>query len=305
MLRYAIVGRVGTGKTALATALENAGFSRLKTSTTRAKRSEKDIDHFFLTKEQADAIPQDQKLLQTMIGPHEYFADKANVEACSVAVVDPQGVYDIAAAFPEDSVHVVYVTAQRPNDARNHALARETDKTHALDIYTKRCADEDARFTEFESVISDEKQIIAPNCRIIHRFVNDFTEPGLLAMAASLAKYAKIHENLENLAAMMIDLGVIQSVKPGFVKLVAHTPDSDDAITGSMSIPCFADWLLGNDTDMASFMYTVLSHDLTVVLDNPEDEKWPEPQTDNEEPDPGNEDRREHPNTEPQGRKTK
>lgn len=287
MLRYVIVGRVGTGKTTLAAMLEKSGMNRLVTATTRKKRSDADIDHIFITKEQAAAVPEGQKLLRTTIADDEYFAYMQDVEHCQVAVVDPSGVKDIANAFPNDTVHIVHVVPKNPNDARKHALERESDKQHALDIYTRRCAGEDERFREFEAILNNPNEFIAQNARTTHTFVNDYGPDTLKQAAANLIAFARAHKNLCHILRLMVDAEAIKTDENGRI-LTNMTPvNHEESLTGTIPDDLLADWLMANDSDMAAVMSLFLTHDMTIMLNDdnaPDDDEEPL----NTEPDPDN-----------------
>ena len=70
-MKYIIIGRTGTGKTSLLNMLEQRGLKPLITKTTRPIRGPQDTNYMFLSKADADKIPDDDKFLYTIIDDDE------------------------------------------------------------------------------------------------------------------------------------------------------------------------------------------------------------------------------------------
>lgn len=172
-----VVGRSGTGKTRFANALaEKQNLKILKTYTTRPQRQDEsdDTHHIFITPDEAKTY--ENKLSPVIINGYEYFTTKEQIADADIIVVEPSGIKPITDACLDTCFNLVYIEAENKDDTIDMIMSRDEDPEKAVEIYKKRIEDEDETFTEFEHQIDDVSFSIAPNCKVIHRFLNDYTE---------------------------------------------------------------------------------------------------------------------------------
>ena len=197
-MKLVIIGRTGTGKTALANKFVEAGLVLLRTSTTRPPRYAKyfgqtkdreivelkkrpdggfdwpdgktgdvredmtvyeDDRYNFLTPDQAAAIPDCEKLLYTNENGYEYFATQEALEKSDVYIIDPKGLNDVVKLMPDVSFHVVHATATDTAKQVQMAVARADDPIQEELNFRTRSANEDKMFSDFEAMLADK----APN----------------------------------------------------------------------------------------------------------------------------------------------
>lgn len=124
-----VCGKSGSGKNAIASALEDRGFSQLLTTTTRPIRDGEMnfVDYNFVTKEKFEKLIADDKLIEyrkydTLVGgvpdtwyygtTKEYLSD--NMNYCMI--LTPEGISKVIDYYGKDKCFVVYVDV--PDDVR-------------------------------------------------------------------------------------------------------------------------------------------------------------------------------------------
>ncbi len=149
-----ILGRTASGKDTLAGILETAyGMSQVISATTRPRRFAGEATHRFVTPEQAAA--ETDKVAQTTIGEHLYYATREDIEGADVYIIDPAGMMELAAAMPEERFQPIVVGADVNHRAAAFvARAMEgdpgLDEDAAWDAFEERDRAEDARFCALE-----------------------------------------------------------------------------------------------------------------------------------------------------------
>ena len=153
-MKYLIVGRTAAGKDTLARILgEEYGFRQVLSATTRPRRSPDEATHRFVT--EAEAAAEADKVAQTRIGEHLYYATRADVEAADIYIIDPPGMMQLAKAMPEENFVLVVVVADRLLRAEAFAArARQGNPSlasnEALEMFNDRDMQESARFSALE-----------------------------------------------------------------------------------------------------------------------------------------------------------
>lgn len=244
-----IVGRSGTGKDALARELAKYGLTQLKSHTTRAKRSEDEDTHVFITEEDAAAIP--VKIAKTERNGHEYFATPEQVAKSDVYIVDPNGVFDMAEQCPNEVFRVAYIRADRL-ERRIHAVNRAEKPIQEEKIFEQREEDENSTFKEFEDIIQDGVSALPPNVTALYNIENDY-EPATMADAAEfLINEKRLHENMLKVIDILI--------KHDFIEADAENPDmlkdviERDGNTVSVTKKHYAEVLLSSQDAFDSVM---------------------------------------------------
>ena len=178
-----IVGRTGAGKDHLAKDLTENGFHGVKSYTTRPKRFPEEDTHIFITKEEAAAIPEEEKAAKTIIGEYEYFATFDQVKNADYYVIDPKGITTLLQSMNDTEYRIVYVTANK-NTRKMRAVER-SDRTveEEIKIFEQREKDEDEQFTDFEN---SYHSIFGEYAFTLHNEYNEDDSPELKALSADM-----------------------------------------------------------------------------------------------------------------------
>lgn len=155
---YLIVGRTCSGKSSLTKQVaKELNLNILKSYSTRAMREEElanpdDVDHVFITDEEADEILSTQTILAyTKINGIRYFATLEQVLAADFYIIDPLGVKslerELAKHGMRDQLYIetVYITA--PDDIRQE---RYISRGNTVAEFTMRNDAESGQFAEYE-----------------------------------------------------------------------------------------------------------------------------------------------------------
>lgn len=104
-----IVGKSGSGKTRIAEELRKLGHKPLDSYTTRAKRSEDEVGHTFVSQEEFDALRGDF-IAYTNFDFYEYAATREQFEEADVYIIDPYGVQELSLSVGREKFTVVYIS---------------------------------------------------------------------------------------------------------------------------------------------------------------------------------------------------
>lgn len=178
-IKILIMGRTGSGKDYLASLLKKEGLTQVLSYTTRPKRRPDENTHIFISKEEADAIPAEDKVATTVINGYEYFATRQQVGENDIYIIDPKGFYELKANMPDTAFLIIYVDAVR-EEAMARAQKRAADPEKEREIFESRYESEDEQFTAFEETLN--KEYGTPMTFI--RITNDYAEDGVLADTA-------------------------------------------------------------------------------------------------------------------------
>jgi len=189
-MKYLLIGRTASGKDALRRLLEEQyGWTFVKSTTTRPKRSENEDTHLFITKAQAARVPESEKAAKTVIGEFEYFATKSQVEAADAYIIDPKGFEELTANMPNESFRPVYLKPISQERQRAMAVRRASDSVKENLVFDKRTSAEEVQFSRFESAI--EKCLkdgtgLTPNSTKPLVFENTYEKIPLMCLAKML-----------------------------------------------------------------------------------------------------------------------
>ena len=154
-MKIIIVGRSATGKTYLARLLQRRSLKLSKSYTTRECRSKEDKNNYhFITKEQANKIPNKNKLLFTKINNNEYFTLKEEIDKSDILILNPQGVEDIIDILKDENITIIYVTTNDTQKRKEMFVKRYENKEKGETAYKQRLLEEDKPYREFEEKLN-------------------------------------------------------------------------------------------------------------------------------------------------------
>lgn len=105
---FAIVGESASGKTTLAEFMESEyGIQQIQSYTTRPKRSDDEVGHTFITKEEFAKFDRSEMISHTLYGGDEYCCLKKDVKAENTYVISEDGLEYLLANFPEYDVKTI------------------------------------------------------------------------------------------------------------------------------------------------------------------------------------------------------
>lgn len=203
MIKTLIVGRTASGKSTFGHKFEMAGFSLVKSYTTREKRNEKDTDHIFITREKAETFK--NKVATTDINGNHYFATAKQIEENDYYIVDPRGVYELLKNMPDTKFRIYYINASEDMRREKYISRGGTEEE-----FHKRNESEDQSFTEFEKKLKDPNKI-SDNIYALDILENDYTEDILLRM---VAREVAINTFTTANMAILIHMGHMETIDP-------------------------------------------------------------------------------------------
>lgn len=249
-MKYAICGRDGSGKSRLLYELGKLGLRTLKSYTTRPPRNAKEDSYHFIKKEELGDYP--DRCLEMEYNGETYFADKKDVENADAMVLDPNGVMELIAMFPNDSVHIVWVSPDDEEACKARAMGRAGkayDTEAELKAMEERAKDD--RFDLFEAVLK-LPNAIAINATCVHFVGNDFNKNSMRDMARALYMQHVLFDNIKHIIRELKKNGCIDQVE-GQVAC----EKSENEIK-SVADEIAVDVILGNQTEMNKLVTTWL-----------------------------------------------
>lgn len=204
-MKFIIIGRDGSGKTTLAHLLQQKGLSLLKTYTTRPKRSDTEDTYHFISPEEAKRLK--GKCLQMTYNNHEYFALEKDVLDADVLILDPNGLYELIEALPDESLHVIWIKADEEQRTQKAASRGDNPETESKIIEERKA---DPRFDLFEERMKFPVAL-SPNTSCLHEIQNDFKPEKLRAYADVLLITRQMFSNTKKIVERSVALGLVQS----------------------------------------------------------------------------------------------
>ena len=216
-MKFLIVGRSGSGKDALAAALEKKGLKKVKTYTTRPRRRPDENGYHFVNASEVEKI---DRFAETTVNGYLYFADRKAVEEGDMIIVDPHGVYDILEAMPDTAFGVIYI-CRDTDTAKAFALNRAADPEKEEAVWKARTERENEDFSRFESEIcSDEFKVRYENASFFEPFVNTFEGLGPVEeYAKMLSDEFLVWENTRRFVEYCVANDFFTEVRDGRIRL--------------------------------------------------------------------------------------
>lgn len=152
MLKFALLGRKGSGRTYFQKLLEKKGLKIAKSYTTRKQRDENDNMHHFV-----DNIESyDNRVLETKHDGYEYFYTRSELESADVIPIDPQNLTALCEMFPGTAFRFIEIIASN-KDRLIHAVTDADDKLTAEADFIAACEEENEAFEKFEDTAAARK----------------------------------------------------------------------------------------------------------------------------------------------------
>ena len=233
-MKLLIVGRTGTGKDTLKEILQKTyGWKFVLSKTTRKPRFEGEDTHIFITKEEANATPIEDKVAITFIqngedDQDEYFATRQQVEEADAYIIDPNGVNVLLKNMPEQIFEIVYLSAISKELQREMAIKRANGDTNAGKTFDQRYESENDQFTKFEESIAN-KTFGAENCKSLMQFTNNYSQDSLEQLAFDLNCRRQMHQNLLTIVRDLKRHKVLNTNKEELIRMFIK--EEDDSVT--------------------------------------------------------------------------
>jgi guanylate kinase len=166
-----LVAESAGGKTKLATALAEYGYTQIDSYTTRAKRFPTEGAHTYVTPEEFDAIRSDL-IAYTLYDGHEYGATRTQVREKHLYVIDPHGVKTIQEHVDRNNILVVYLSVTE--EIRKARLEKDRGAGEAASrILHDRI--EFANFTDYDLKLENNgHHDLLRNKLILRRLIRDW-----------------------------------------------------------------------------------------------------------------------------------
>lgn len=235
---YLIVGRTGSGKDYLAKKLVQHGLKQVISYTTREKRTPNEDTHIFITKDEAETYPMEDKVARTVIDDAEYFATRQQVNESDIYIIDPRGLDMLVANMPETEFQIIYVKADDDMNRKINAVKRADDKIKAEEKFMSRDADEDEQFSEFEDKIfsrMDAEVCFPKNINTVLIYTNDYSDENITKYAEKLINRKSQIEHMTSVVSECLELGILEKADQndvhGDVKVQSFIEDENGEVT--------------------------------------------------------------------------
>ena len=217
--KYLIVGRTASGKDTLREILEKEyGWKFVKSYATRPKRNEDEDTHIFISQDEADAIPDEDKAAATKIGDYEYFATKEQIDEADGYIIDPKGLAKLRKNMPNTLFTVVNIRPANDEDRMDMAIKRSDDPEEEVKVLQARIDAEQEQFDEFDSAVADGT-ISYDNVMTILTFENDYKKSRIEKLAHDLEMRRRLANNTLPIVKYMIDKNILDNDENGMVML--------------------------------------------------------------------------------------
>lgn len=255
-MKLLIVGRTGSGKDTLQNFLcKTYGWIPVVSYSTRERRPGEGNTHNFITKEEAAAVPDSDKVAVTRIKnatneENEYFATRQQVENCDCYIIDPKGVKVLFENMPDEVFEICYIQAESKEKQKEMAVLRANGDANAETIFENRYASEDAQFTAFEKEIEEMKNSYRYS---VFTFTNTYNEDDLQTLALRLNQRKHTYESMRHIIKDLKQSGLIHVNKDNNIVIEFRKNENDE--TGKETVITderFIQILLKKNDDLAA-----------------------------------------------------
>lgn len=261
-MKLLIVGRTGSGKDTLQHFLTKYyGFKTVNSYTTRARRPGEGDTHVFITREEAAAIPIEDKVAITYIKngdnePDEYFATKQQVEDCDCYIIDPKGIRTLTANMPDEVFEICYLHAESKEKQKEMAILRANGDVKAGEIFEARYDSENEQFTTFEKTFPDWRKY---NKGALFEFTNDYSEDSLRQLAFRLSNRKHLYDTLQSIITDLKAMKVLTTDEDGKILVRMQTVETKEEYEKPYTDSQFAQLLLYSPNGFLDLLHEWLS----------------------------------------------
>lgn len=156
-----LIGESGSGKTTVATELEQRGLKMLRSYTTRPQRYPGEDGHIFVDDGRFDDLT--DRVAFTKFDNHRYCATAQQVEECDTWVIDPYG-YDVFRSIYKGSKEILPIFLDAKPETRRHRMKERGDNDGAI---KQRLAHDKKAFGKFR------KDVYKPGSEVLPIYVDD------------------------------------------------------------------------------------------------------------------------------------
>lgn len=234
MLKYALLGRTGSGRRFFQQLLEKNGFKVAKSYTTRERKDDSDNQHHFI---ENIHDYDDERVLETYHSGYTYFYTMKELEDADVIPVDPENIKTLCDLFPDDIFRFIEVIASN-EDRLTHAVAGTEDKLTAEEDFLAECEAENDAFCKIEDAIG-ARNFGFDNLLMGHVIHNDFTENADIIdwvdmLKSSQRECKRMRVIVEELAANNI---ISKDPETGKFDLATHEREDDPDNVNWLHLP--------------------------------------------------------------------
>jgi len=240
-MKFLIIGRTGTGKDTLRKILEEKyGFTFVKSSTTRKRRYPGEDTHVFLTKEEAAAVPEKEKVAVTYIKNgdevDEYFASRQDVKKADAYIIDPDGATMLLKNMPDEQFEIVYLYAADRARQKAMAVNRAEDKAEAAKIFEARYASEDDEFSSMETMMRSTTDFCR-NCHNVLPWLNIYDKDAMERLAAAIAQRMLFHNRIMIVISMLSQAGLYPRREDGLMNYHGNMVRAEELAQAAFKYP--------------------------------------------------------------------
>lgn len=191
MLKYLLLGRVGSGRAFFQKLAEEQGLVVAKSLTTRPQNDKNDNTHIFV--DNINDCP--DPVLKTQHNGFDYCYDRRSIVHADIIPIDPENIRTICEMFPNDIFRIVEIMAKN-EDRLAHAVSNADDKLIAENDFLAECEEENKVFCRFEDNIIN-KRLGINNAYLIQIINNDFTsQSDIIKFAEYLPAYIREYKRM-------------------------------------------------------------------------------------------------------------
>ncbi len=257
MLKFILIGRIGSGRSFFQNLLETNGFKVAKSYTTRESVGDNDRFHHFIDKNDVSGI--ENRVLETEHNSNSYFYTREELENADIIPVDPENVENLCNMFPDTPFHIISIMASNA-DRLSHAVIDAEDKLIAEEEFLAACEEENAAFCNIEDKMV-QKRLNIDNLTMGHMVDNDFTDTAdIFGFIDTIKAQITMTERLTMIINELAEAGSIEmNPDTGKIKVWIHKNDSDETTVIEMSVDMFAETTILDHEGTWHMMSTWLS----------------------------------------------
>lgn len=261
MLKYLLLGRIGSGRAYFQKLLSENGLHVAKSYTTREQKDEADTFHYFINREDVKTFS--EKLFITEHDGNVYFYTKNELETSDIIPVDPENVEAICCFFPDTAFRFIEIMASN-EDRIKHATSNANDKLLAEEEFITACENENDAFCAFEDAAVN-KSLKINNLIMGHMVNNDFTDKSdIYDWISKIKNDRRIFEKMSEIIKQLGSKDILpydeKTSKYALFTMYDNTPHKLE-----LSLDCMVEQILIDPKGMCSIMTAWLSLESTHI----------------------------------------